>query len=171
MKIKQAGSCVSLHPAEFQGILIAPAYSYTLCFLLWLSNKEIASAQMNFPSQLHWSGCFVQGPIWYFCNSEYVAVVSALISCFLRYYENSSDMCSPPLLDPVPWSSSQFYFLQRLWILWIFQRFRFVFHKVRKAVARIVVHKGDQLLTSSFTHALQKLVLLWVDVDSFSLCC
>ena len=129
---------------------------------------EIASAQMNFPSQLHWSGCFVQGPIWYFCNSEYAAVVSALISCFLRYYENSSDMCSPPLLDPVPWSSSQFYFLQRLWILWIF---RFVFHKVRKAVARVVVHKDDQLLTSSFTHALQKLVILWVDVDSFSLCC
>ena len=43
---------------------------------LWLSSLavEIASAQMNFPSQLHWSGCFVQGPIWYFCNSEYVAV-------------------------------------------------------------------------------------------------
>ena len=136
---------------------------------LWLSSLavEIASAQMNFPSQLHWSGCFVQGPIWYFCNSEYVAVVSALISCFLRYYENSSDMCSPPLLDPVPWYSSQFYFLQRLWILWIFQRFRFVFHKVRKAVARIVVHKGDQLLTS-LSHMLYRNLFFfeWMSIPS-----
>ena len=112
---------------------------------LWLSSSCCRNCfcpnEFSKPASLIW--LLLQGPIWYFCNSEYVAVVSALISCFLRYYENSSDMCSPPLSDPVPWSSSQFYFLQRLWILWIFQRFRFVFHKVRKAVARVVVHKGD----------------------------
>ena len=107
---------------------------------LWLSSSccRIASAQTNFPSQLHWSGCF-----------EYVALSmsmwlwSQLLSHaswgITRIHQTCVHLlCRIQCLDLHP-----SFFLQRLWILWIFQRFRFVFHKVRKAVARVVVHKGD----------------------------
>ena len=72
---------------------------------------------------------------------------------FIRHVFTSSVGSSALILISVLFSAAALNSLN-------FQRFRFVFHKVRKAVARIVVHKGDQLLTSSFTHALQKLVLL-----------
>ena len=67
-----------------------------------------------------------------------------------------SDMCSVPLLDPVPWYSSQFYFCSGFEFFEFFKGVDSVFHKVRKAVARIVAPQPWSVTYFTLSHMLYR---------------